>query len=277
MGKILFFVCLPTIFLSAQAHASSLDATQAAVLFREGNALFRKANDLAGAHPKRARDLYRKSVMRFEKIIREGKIHNGKIYYNIGNAYFRMNDLGRAILNYRRAGQYIPNDPNLRQNVSYARARRLDRIQTRQETRVLETLFFWHYDLSGKTRSAVFAGAFILLWGFASLRVFVRRPFSGWGVVISGMVALLFLGSLLVDLRDLHGQRPGVIVQSEVVARKGDSETYAKSFREPLHAGTEFDLLEDRGDWIHVMLRDERECWLPKKSVEMVREEAAGN
>ena len=85
--------------------------------------------------------------------MREGGIENGKLYYNLGNVYFRMNDIGRAILNYRRAESYIPNDPNLHQNLSYARSRRLDEIEERQKTKVLRTLFFWHYDLSGWTRS----------------------------------------------------------------------------------------------------------------------------
>jgi hypothetical protein len=62
-----------------------------------------------------------------------------------------------------------------------------------------------------------------------------------------------------------------VVVQGEVVARKGDSDAYEPSFREPLHAGTEFALLERRQDWHHVQLADGRRCWIPSASAELVR------
>jgi hypothetical protein len=76
---------------------------------------------------------------------------------------------------------------------------------------------------------------------------------------------------LLAESLILKNRRPGVIVAEEVVARKGDSETYEPSFQEPLHAGTEWTLVERRGDWFHVELPDSRRCWLPADSVELVR------
>jgi len=63
----------------------------------------------------------------------------------------------------------------------------------------------------------------------------------------------------------------GVVLADEAIARKGDAETFQASFKEPLHAGTEFDVVEDRGDWLHVELADGRRCWLPRTSLELVR------
>jgi hypothetical protein len=64
---------------------------------------------------------------------------------------------------------------------------------------------------------------------------------------------------------------PGVIITQKVVARKGNSESYKKSFKDPLHAGTEFNLLKHRGNWLQVELPDARTCWLPATDVELVR------
>ena len=57
----------------------------------------------------------------------------------------------------------------------------------------------------------------------------------------------------------------------EVTARKGDSTSYEASFQDPLHAGAEFLLVEERNDWVHVELPDGRRCWLPAQSIAMVR------
>ena len=253
------------------AHGATLDSAQIEALYSQAKELFLQANELAAIAPDEARDLYGKAAMRFERIVREGGIQNGKLYYNTGNAYFRMKDIGRAIVNYRRAEQYIPGDPNLKQNLKTAREKRLDEIEEKQKTQVLKTLFFWHYDLSTKTRVVIFTISFMLLWIFAAIRILANMSFVGWSIAVAVMLSVLLAGSLVVEETCLRKTRPGVIISSEVVARKGNSETYEPSFKEPLHSGAEFSLIEDRGSWYHVELVDSRTCWMPSKDVAMVR------
>lgn len=253
------------------AGASALSHSEILGLFNEGTKLFHEANDLAATDPDAACDMYRKSAMRFERIVRDGGIENGRLYYNIGNAYFRSKDLGRAILNYRRAEQHIPNDVSLQQNLAYARARRMDKIEMPPKKRVFRTLFFWHYDISAKGRSMIFAVCFIAFWTSAGARLFIKRPFLIWSPAILGLLSVGFLASLFFEMAYNRSVHPGVVVQEEIIARKGDSETYEPSFKEPLHAGTEFTLIENRGEWCYIRLDDGRTSWLPVKSVELVR------
>lgn len=259
------------ILLGTVSGAFCLDEAEIGDLFGQAKEYFRQANDLVDTDPEGARELYQKAVIRFERIVREGAIENGKLYYNIGNSYFRMKDIGRAVLNYRRAEQYIPNDPNLHQNLEYARRRRVDSIEEQQKTRVLKTLFFWHYDVSTRARALIFTGSFALLWCCAIVRLYVRRAALGWAIGLLGAVSLLLLGSLTAEMMHLKTVNPGVILAAEVVARKGDSDTYEPSFKEALHAGSEFILVEDRGEWYHVELTDGRRCWVPVTSIGLVR------
>lgn len=254
-----------------KADAASLDKEQISALYDEAKDLFKQADETAIRYPQEAQSLYAKAAMRYERIIREGGIYNGKIFYNLGNVYFRMDDLGRAILNYRRAGLYMPDDTNLKQNLAYAREKRQDRIEERQETKILKTLFFWHYDLSKNVRVIAFVISFILMWSFACVRIFVKRSFFGWCIAVASALSLIFAGSLAADKISYDKNRPGVIISSEVTARKGNSETYQPSFKEPLHSGTEFILIEDRDDWLNIGLADARTCWVPARDVEMIR------
>lgn len=253
------------------ATAFALEPAQIVDLYSQAKDLFRQANEVAATDPDRAKALYGKSAMRYERMIREGAIQNGKLYYNLGNIYFRMKDMGRAILNYRRAEQAIPNDPNLKQNLDYARKKRLDEIEEKQETKVLKTLFFWHYDLSTRSRVMAFTICFMLLWIFAGIRLFSNKPFTGWCITSALLLSLSLGGSLAAEEYSLRNNRPGVIISPEVVARKGNSETYEPSFKNPLHSGTEFMLMEDRGKWYHIELADARKCWVPSKDVQLVR------
>ncbi len=253
------------------AMALALEPAELETTFREANDLFREANQIAAADPSQAFDLYQRSARRYERIIDEGGIENGRLYYNLGNAYFRMNDIGRAILNYRKAEQYIAGDANLRQNLRYARTRRLDRFEEQTQTRVLRTLLFWHYDVPLGWRLALFALGWVALWGLLSLRLFQPQRVSRALLVLAGGIGLMFLGSVLAETMLGPDERPGVILAPETVARKGDGESYAPAFTEPLHAGVEFQVLEVRPGWVHGELPDSRTCWLAERAVGLVR------
>ena len=239
-------------------------------VFSEANGLFREANEVAAQNPIAAEDLYRRAALRFERLVDDGEVRNGKLYYNLGNAYFRANDIGRALLNYRRAELGVPHDLNLQQNLSAARANRLDTFEPTEQARVLRTLLFWHYDFSTRVRTAIFALAALIFWLLAGWGLF--RPEAGLRAALIGsaVVGVLFLGSLFFDAYRQSEESPGVILAHEVVARKGDGDSYEPSFREPLHAGTEFLVMEERGGWRHIELPDSRRCWIPVGAGELV-------
>lgn len=251
------------------------DQVELSGLFKEGGDLFQQANALHDEDPAEARTLYQQAALRFERVVGEGGIHNGKIYYNIGNAYFRAGDLGRAILNYRRAAQYAPNDRNIEQNLAYARSQRLDQLAEVEFGGPLKALLFWHYDFSFGQRFALFALVFVGMWAAAATVLFIRRPFLKWIIGIGALGSVALGASLLVESWHLQNRRPGVVVAEEVVARKGDSASYEASFQEPLHAGAEFLVVEERPSWIQVELHlpdgERPRCWLPKSAVAMVR------
>lgn len=238
-------------------------------LLEEANGLFRQANEVSVRDPAAGRELYQRAVLRFERILREGGIRNGKLLYNAGNAYLRAGDIGRAILNYRRAERYLPGDPNLHQNLAYARLSRPDKFDERQKTRVLRTLLFWHYDLAAPVRSILFAVAWVTLWAAASIRLWWQR-LSGAVVVVAGCVAALLLGSLLVEATVTSRRPAGVILAPEVIARMGDGASYQPAFSEPLHAGTEFVVRESRNGWHYIELPDGRLAWIPAEAAELV-------
>ena len=133
------------IFTFPSIARSAMPTEQIYSLFKQANQFFREANTAAD-DPARAQKLYEKAILNYEKIISDGGIKNSKFYYNLGNAYFLKEDIGRAILNYRRAQNLDKTDTNIQKNLAFARSRRIDKVEIRTEKRILETLFFWHYD-----------------------------------------------------------------------------------------------------------------------------------
>jgi tetratricopeptide (TPR) repeat protein len=236
----------------------------------QGEQQFRRAMELDRTDPDAAKAYYQEAILHYEAIVKEGGVRNGRLYYDIGNAYFRIGDVGRAILNYKRAELFMQNDPNLEQNLDYARNRRADRIEVREREKVLKTLFFIHYDIPSRVKLFIFALSFGALWASAAARIFLR---SGWlklVVIVAAAVSGIFLASLIVDSVSFARSPEGVVTAQEIVGRMGDADTYQPSFKEPLHAGAEFRLLEKRPGWWHVELENGDRTWINEGSAELV-------
>jgi tetratricopeptide (TPR) repeat protein len=99
---------------------------------------------------------------------------NGKLFYNLGNAYLKNDDLGRALLWYERALKRIPDDPDLRFNYDYALTLTKDE-RGEKESPLLRILFFWKYQLSHSTVRwiAIFFNA--ALWTALSVLVIRKK------------------------------------------------------------------------------------------------------
>ena len=261
-------VCL---FLSATGAltAAELPKEQLYTLYNQANETFRQANSTKDSD--QAERLYEKAILNFEKIIDQGHIENAKLYYNLANAYFLTGRLGKAILNYRRADKMDDSDGDIQKNLTFARSKRIDKIPVKTERRVLQTLFFWHYDFSLKTKFLLTCIFFGLICVSIILAIWLgRNNVFAISAIIFAVLMICFLSSVVIEYKTNTGQISGVITVKEAVARQGDGQNYPPSFKDPLHEGTEFDLLEKRPDWYHIKLSDDSDGWIPEDSAELI-------
>jgi tetratricopeptide (TPR) repeat protein len=250
--------------------ADTLPKAQIASLFNQANDAFRQANAVTDDAGK-ANSLYEKAILGYEKIIRDGHIENPKLYYNLANAYLLQNDIGRAILNYRKAEKLDKSDSDIQKNLAFARARRIDKVEQKTETQILQTLVFWHYDFSMRTKFIIVLISFaVLCLALATAIWFGRKAMLTFTVIISVIILVCFAGSLVVDNYNQATQSTGVVISPEVTAYQGDGANYPASFKEPLHAGTEFVLLERRPGWFHIRLTNGSDGWIPQPDAELI-------
>ncbi len=265
----IMLICL-LLFCLVSATDASLPREQTYSLFSQANQFFREANSIAN-DPDQVRRLYEKAILNYEKIISDGQIRNPKLYYNLGNAHFLNGDIGSAILNYRRAEMLDKADTNIQKNLAFARSRRVDTVAVKTEKRVLQTLFFWHYDFSIKTKFAIACISFALVCISLTIMTWCGKS-APWVVsaVICSVLAACLLASVVLETRTRAKRVYGVITTEKVVARQGDGRNYSESFKDPLHTGTEFDLLERRSGWLHIRLSDNSDGWIPDNSADLI-------
>ena len=228
---------------------------------------FDEAAALPRARQAQARRLYRQAADEFEALIANG-IHNGPLYYNLGNTYLRLGELGRAILAYRRAEQYMPHDARLAANLRFVRAQRVNQIEQPARSRLMESLFFWHYGTALKSRLITGLVVFCLGWAALIVHLFAARRLLVAAFVGATVLSLALGVSVGTQYYRQRTVPDGVVLAGDVVVRKGNGYSYAPQFEQTLQPGAEFTCVEERGEWMRIRLPDGQEGWIPADTTE---------
>lgn len=208
----------------------------------------------------------------YRELLYEDGIENGYLHYNLGNAYYALGDIGRAILEYRRAERLIPSDALLAENLDAAIRRRIDADTHGELTRIVRTLSLRNYWIGYRQTASVFGIAFVAFWAWLAIGLF-RRPF-GYRVVATllGLVWIAAGAAGVYYVASEASNRDGVLLARESVARKGPGTSYELAYEAPLHAGTEFETIEERAGWWNIRFENGETCWIRADDAEFVVE-----
>jgi hypothetical protein len=261
-------VVLGALWPASDARAELTDQQQIAIL-SEAQKQYDQGIGLRRSNPERARQAFAESAARFRQLIDSG-IRNGPLHYNLANAYLQAGDLGRAILHYREAFRFMPGDPRLEHNLEYARSLRADQITPSGERALLDTLLAWHSDTPRSVRLGVAVVAWLVFW--IALFVLLFRPAGGWRWLASIAAAVWLLAgtSVAVDLMVGEGVREGVLISDDVVVRKGNGLGFEPQFEQPLNSGVEFEVLDERGDWLNIELVNGKTGWIAAEQAALI-------
>lgn len=265
MKTLLIWCLLATLSYSKMSQKELMALSEEATLY------FRQGTQYSSTNTEMANKFFLKSALRYERILKEGKVKNGYLYYNLGNANFKAGRLGDAIVNYLQAQKYLPDDRNLKGNLAFARHKADSPKAQEKKKSIMQQLFFPHYKLQINTKMQVLIFTFTLFWGMLIASLFISVSSFKWILPLFGSIAAVFAVSLYLDLRSQSSKVMGVVTGSDVIARKGDSISYEASFTEPLQEGTEFTVLEMRNHWLLATLSDGQTCWMPKKKITLVQ------
>jgi tetratricopeptide (TPR) repeat protein len=211
---------------------------------------------------------FRTTVDLYQQLVNQG-VMRSEVYFNLGNAYYQLHDLGRALVNYRRAEEFIPRDEDLRLNLARVRVQRLDGTST--EVGILDQIV----GLTNTWLSPSEFGwvAIVLLWlccGFIAIYLWRTdwRKWARWAIVICS--ALFIIAGVLGLTRYVIDalRKPAVIVDDSVAVMTGPATNYVQIFE--LHAATEVWIVEERNNWVRFQLPDLREGWIEEQALEKI-------
>jgi len=236
--------------------------------------LLAQAGDMGVANSLYVNGRYAEAAQAYEQLIAQGQADSA-VYYNLGNAYFRQGDVGRAILNYRRAAQLDPRDADIQANLALARAQATDQFAPESGSPLDNFAAATRSVLTVNEMALLALGAWLLfglIWflyyqnGNGRLRDVLRAS-----LVLAGLLVVLAVGALgsRMWLEGENGRTPGVVIADSVSVSAEPNASATVNF--DLHSGAEVEISDRRGDWAKVSLPGGQvEGWVPVTAVEAI-------
>jgi tetratricopeptide (TPR) repeat protein len=220
--------------------------------------------DFGKANEEYAKGHFREAISGYETLIRAGQ-WSANVFYDLGNAYFRTGDFGRAILNYERALALQRHHPEATANLQIAR----------DEAHALEMQPSWlelYLQFASVNQYTITAAVafWIVVFCFAAL-IFTRRR-SAAMVTLLLLMLLVFAGATFATWqleRGSKGMALAIVIGKDVQARLATADTANSVLALP--PGSEVKILSTRGDWTYAALPNSLRGWIPAKNAERVR------
>jgi tetratricopeptide (TPR) repeat protein len=206
---------------------------------------------------------FREAAEIYERAI-AGGVENGHLYYNLGNTYFRMGSLPKAILNYVKAQNLLPRDEDVEANLEYAVRQTADQLDGRKP-HVLESVLFWVGDLNlSEHRMALF---WINLAFWVAMAVRLRHQTPATQSARNILLAFLVLALVSTGFRWHQETRQsiGVILPQQIDVHSGWNATTVVLFQ--LHRGTLVSISQEKENWYAIELSSEKKGWTLKSNI----------
>ncbi len=204
---------------------------------------------------------YAEAIAEYQKIIDQG-IENAAVYYNIGNACFRQNRLGYAILYYEKASRFSPDDEDVKANLRFAQSRLADKIPEPSLGFLARALDKAHSAISLNWATGIvsflFFGVCLLVIAGLFLRYTGRMVCLYLGIVLAFLL-VVFGTNLAIKIHENETIRYAVVLASGVDAL---NEPEGNQTLFSVHEGIKFRVRKTLGDWMLVSLPNGMAGWV---------------
>lgn len=242
----LFFILL------ALGFSSNLFAQSADDIMKEANKYYQEQN-------------FDTAIELYNKILSQG-YESSALFYNLGNAYFKSGNLGKAILSYEKGLKLSPGDDDISFNLRITNARTVDKITELPKLFIVE---WWERLITSLSTSGWAFVTVVIFWIFLAsigLFIFARKiNVQKISLMIGSLsMAVLIISVVILISRYNHEAVTNYgILTEQIYSVKG-----APDFRSNdifvIHEGIKFTVEDQVNEWYKIRLVDGKVGWIPK-------------
>ncbi len=246
-------VILPSALVLVLTLLTVTPASETALTFMNGTEAYRNGDWPA-------------AIAAFESLADDG-VDNGMLFYNLGNAYLKNEDLGRALLWYERALTHMPDDPDLRFNYEYALTLTKDERGEKQSP-LLRILFFWKYQLAQRTVRWIAVLFNAALWAALSVLAIRKKRLLRPSIVLIAAGTILFTATAVFNYVEATHIRHAVILPNQIAVRSGFTDSATQLF--VLHAGTKVCIERESDTHLLIRYTEDKIGWVKRSDAGII-------
>jgi tetratricopeptide (TPR) repeat protein len=231
----------------------------------ENNKLFEAANNYYNEGE------FELAIENYESIINNGK-HSAEVYFNLGNAYYKSNNIPSSIYYYEKALKLKPGDTDIINNLGFAQNMTIDEIATTPQVgfnRIYSNLVntFSFDDWSKIAVGAVVAFVILFLMYYFSVNTnFKRITFVSSFIVVVLAVFSLFMAFQKQNFDSSFNE--AIIFAKAIDIKSEPNSDSSNLFR--LHEGTKVKIIDNLSGWSHIEIADGQKGWIPSEIIKVL-------
>ena len=216
---------------------------------------------------------YEEAIDQYQAILKEGR-HSAALYFNLGNAYYKKNEIAPSIYYYEKALLLKPDDPEIRNNLRFARNMTLDAITPLPQSdlqRIYRQLVFAlpmdTYAYMGIFFMLLFVAAYLFFQGSGTPN---HKRIGLISSLASLFLSVAFTALAYLQYRAYQKDQPAIIFASEVQVRPEPNERTEAAFE--LHEGTKVQVRDSLEAWRKIELADGQVGWVPENTLRLLKD-----
>jgi hypothetical protein len=223
---------------------------QAETLLKKGNTEYAKAR-------------YNEAAQSYQQVLDSG-YQSAAVYFNLGNANYKLGEIPSAILNYEKARKLAPGDDDIKLNLQLANLKITDRIEEVPEFFLTKWwrsfIFFFSMRALAVFNVTCFILGFVLLVAYLFLiDVWPKKVafYAGVLVLSLGLISFIMVG---VQSGYLNGHQQGIVFAGAADVKSGPAGKEKTLF--VIHAGTKVNIIQNDSGWIKIILANGNGGWI---------------
>jgi len=219
-------------------------------LFAQGNTLYNDGN-------------YTEAIEKYQAILDSG-MHSAELYFNLGNAYYKLNNIAPSIYYYEKALQLAPNDKDILSNIAFARNMTIDVVDTIPEVGfskfVKSVTNMMSFDAWAKTSVGLVILFVILFLSYYFSYTSLKKRLAFVGSLASIILACGSLSLAYHKYNLVQHDRPAIVFAKEAQIKSEPNLRSTEAFK--LHEGTKVQILDTVQNWKKIKLADGKIGWI---------------
>jgi tetratricopeptide (TPR) repeat protein len=234
--------------------------------FSQNDQLFEEANALYNASK------YAEAIDKYESIL-DGNKHSTELYFNLGNANYKLNNIAPSIYYYEKALQLSPKDEDIQSNLAFAQNMTIDAIDKVPAvgfSKIIKNMVnIFNTDTWAKIAIAgvfVFVLLFLMYhFSYTSSKKRIAFVISVFSFVIASFSVAMAFQKAGLNKKD----NPAIVFAQESRVKIDPNQTSEEVFR--LHEGTKVQVLDTYEDWNKIQLSDNSTGWIPTEDIKLLK------